>query len=30
MAIKGALTTPGTEKPIVILDMGGVLQMQLL
>ncbi|OLO26323.1 diol dehydratase reactivase subunit alpha [Alkalihalophilus pseudofirmus] len=23
MAIKGALTTPGTEKPIVILDMGG-------
>lgn len=23
MAILGALTTPGTEKPIVILDMGG-------
>jgi diol dehydratase reactivase alpha subunit len=23
MAINGALTTPGTEKPIVILDMGG-------
>ncbi|TWI56871.1 diol dehydratase reactivase subunit alpha [Halalkalibacter nanhaiisediminis] len=23
MAIRGALTTPGTEKPIVILDMGG-------
>lgn len=23
MAITGALTTPGTEKPIVILDMGG-------
>ena len=23
MAIAGALTTPGTEKPIVILDMGG-------
>ncbi|WP_100398867.1 diol dehydratase reactivase subunit alpha [Bacillus sp. FJAT-44742] len=23
MAIKGALTTPGTEKPVVILDMGG-------
>lgn len=23
MAIKGALTTPGTDKPFVILDMGG-------
>ncbi|MFT9848198.1 diol dehydratase reactivase subunit alpha [Aneurinibacillus sp. REN35] len=23
MAIRGALTTPGTEKPLVILDMGG-------